>query len=132
MPKNGCGRKVYGHQLDKEAFLLEPDKNHLEEIMRNAYKSTAEIVRKGIKGALRVRKNWTWKHSALQLLSRIDSLCGTTMEVNAQKGFGDVYGDATFLRRAEAWVKLFAEWYVDAAFIVKAIEQKHTEHNRHD
>ena len=101
-------KKVYGHQLSKRGFLLEPNKNHLEEILRNAYKSTGEIVRKGINGALRVRKNWTWKHSALQLLSRLDSLCGTTMGVNAQKGFGDISGDA--------------------AFIVKAIEQKDTEH----
>jgi hypothetical protein len=101
-------KKVYGRQLDKKGFLLEPNKNHLEEILRSAYKSTGEIVRKGINGVLRVRKNWTWKHSAVQLLSRIDSLCGTTMGVNAQKGFGDVPEDAVF--------------------IVKAIEQKDTEH----
>ena len=101
-------KKVYGHQLDKEGFLLEPSRNHLQEILGKAYQSHAEIVRKGIKGALRVRKNWTWKHSALQIFSRIDSLCGTTMGVEAQKGFEGTCEDT--------------------AFLMKAIEQKRSDH----
>ena len=101
-------KKVYGHQLTKEGFLLEPSRNHLQEILGKAYQSHAEIVRKGIKGALRVRKNWTWKHSALQIFSRIDSLCETTMGVEAQKGFEGTCEDT--------------------AFLMKAIEQKRSDH----
>jgi len=101
-------KKVYGHQLEKAGFLLEPDKNHLQEIMREVYNSPAEILRKGVRGALRARKSWTWKHSVLQLLSRIDSLCGSTMCVETRKCLKNVFRDS--------------------AFIEKAIEQKHTEH----
>jgi len=98
--RRAVGKKVYGHMLDREAFLLEPDKKHLEEIMRIAYNSPLEILSKGIQGALRVRRDWTWKHSALQVLLRIDSLCGTTMGVEAEKGFGDVDRDTVLIRKA--------------------------------
>jgi len=106
--KSAVGKKVYGHMLDKEAFLLEPSKKHLEEIMRVAYSSPSEIFRKGVQGALRVRRHWTWKHSALQVLLRIDALCGTTMGAEAKRGFRDADGDA--------------------ALIKKALEQKHEEY----
>jgi hypothetical protein len=102
-------KKVYGHQLDTEGFLLEPDKKQLEIVLRIAYESNAEIVGKGIKGALRVRKNWTWNHSVLQLLSRIDALCGTSMGRKAYEGSKESCGDT--------------------AVIVKAIERKHALHD---
>lgn len=99
--KRAVGKKVYGHLLDKEAFLLEPRKEHLEEIMRIAYHAPhAEIVRKGIHGALRVRRHWTWKHSALQVLLRIDALCGTTMGTAAGMDFGDAEGDTVLIKKA--------------------------------
>jgi len=93
-------KKVYGHQLDKEGFLLEPRKNHLEEILRKAYQSPTEILRKGIQGALRTRQHWTWKHSALQVFLSIDSLCGTTLGVQAEKVLGDIGGDVSFIKKA--------------------------------
>jgi glycosyltransferase involved in cell wall biosynthesis len=98
--KSAVGKKVYGHMLDREAFLLEPSKKHLEEIMRVAYSSPSEILRKGIQGALRVRRHWTWKHSALQVLLRVDSLCGTAMGAEAEKGFRDVDGDTVLIKKA--------------------------------
>lgn len=103
--KRAVGRKVYGHMLDKDAFLLEPSAHHLQEIMRAVYDSPSEAGRKGIQGALRVREHWTWRHSVLKVLSMIDSICGTTMGVEAQKGF--------------------EEPHEDTAFLMKAIEQKH-------
>jgi len=98
--RHAVGKKVYGHMLDREAFLLEPDKKHLEEVMRVAYSSPMELLSKGIQGALRVRRDWTWNHSALQVLLRIDSLCGTTMGAEAEKGFRDVDGDRVLIENA--------------------------------
>ena len=93
-------KKVYGHHPDREGFLLEPNRSHLEEILREACNSPSEIMRKGIKGALRARKDWTWRHSVCKLLSRIDSLCGTTMRLGIQKGFTNADIDATLIERA--------------------------------
>ena len=93
-------RKVYGHHLDREGFLLEPSRSHLEEILREAYDSSVECVRRGIKGALRARKHWTWKHSVCRLLSRIDSLCGTTMGVETEKGLAGADMDTAFIEKA--------------------------------
>ncbi len=93
-------RKVYGHEVDGEGFLLEPSRRHLEEILREAYNSPSEIMKKSIEGALRARNHWTWKHSLRRLLLRIDSLCGTSMGVDAQKGFRDADGDTAFIRKA--------------------------------
>jgi glycosyltransferase involved in cell wall biosynthesis len=98
--RRAVGKKVYGQKLDKEAFLLEPDKQHLEEIMRVAYSSPSEIFRKGVQGALRVRRHWTWKHSALHVLLRIDALCGTAMRAEAEKGSGDADGDTVLIKKA--------------------------------
>lgn len=98
--KSAVSKKVYGHMLDREAFLFEPSKKHLEEIMRVAYSSPSEILRKGLQGALRVRRHWTWKHSALQVLLRIDSLCGTTMGAEAEKGFRGIDGDTVLIKKA--------------------------------
>jgi glycosyltransferase involved in cell wall biosynthesis len=93
-------KKVFGQQLDKDAFLLEPNRDHLVSILRKAYNSPAEVVQKGIKGALRARKYWTWKHSVCRLLSRIDALCGTTMRIDAQKSLSDSGIDAAFIESA--------------------------------
>ncbi|MBP1745879.1 MAG: hypothetical protein H6Q54_494 [Deltaproteobacteria bacterium] len=98
--QRAVGKKVYGHLLDKEAFLLEPSKHHLEEIMRIAYHSPSKIARKGIHGALRVRRHWTWKHSALRVLLRLDALCGTTMGTEAERDFGDADGDTLLIKKA--------------------------------
>ena len=106
--KRSVGRKVYSHMLDRDAFLLEPSAHNLQEIMREVYRSPSEILRKGVKGALRARKDWTWKHSLLQILSRIDSLCGTTMEVELRK--------------------CLKNFFIDSSQIEKAIELKHTCH----
>jgi len=93
-------RKVYGHQLDREGFLLEPSVGHLAEILREAYKSRFEVVKRGIAGALRVRKHWTWRHSVRTLLLRIDALCGTTMGTDAQKSLANSDIDAAFIESA--------------------------------
>ncbi len=98
--KRAVGRKVYGHMLDREAFLLEPSVNHLQEIMRAVYDSPSEAGRRGHQGALRVRQRWTWRHSVLRILSRIDSLCGTTMGAEAQKSFTGIDKNATLLNNA--------------------------------
>jgi glycosyltransferase involved in cell wall biosynthesis len=98
--KRAVGKKVYGHLLEKEAYLLEPNKQHLEEIMRIVYNSPSENVGRGIQGALRVRQQWTWKHSALHVLLRIDALCGTTMGTQAERDFGDADGDTVLIKKA--------------------------------
>jgi glycosyltransferase involved in cell wall biosynthesis len=101
-------KKVCGHELNQEGFLLEPDKEHLEELLQKAYHSRQEIVRKGTEGALRARQHWTWNHAALKVNRRIDSLCGTAMAVHAEKILGDGPGD----------------W----ASVTKAIEEKRERH----
>lgn len=98
--KRSVGRKVYGHMLDRDAFLLEPSVHNLQEIMREVYRSPSEILRKGVKGALRAQKDWTWKNSLLHIISRIDSLCGTTMEVELRKCLKDIFIDSSLIEKA--------------------------------
>jgi glycosyltransferase involved in cell wall biosynthesis len=93
-------KKVYGHRLDKDGFLLEPNREHLISILREAYNSPAEMMRKGMKGAVRARKYWTWRHSVYRLLSRIDALYGTTMAVEAKKRLAGAAMDDACIRQA--------------------------------
>ncbi len=98
--KRSSGRKVFGHQLDKECFLLEPNNKRLEEILRVAYNSPLGILKRGTRGALRARKYWTWKHAALRVLLRIDALCGTTMCAEAEKVFGESDDGTVSIKKA--------------------------------
>lgn len=98
--KRAVGSMVYGQKMEGECFLLEPDRDHLAEIMRIACSSPSGIVNKGIKGALRARSSWTWRDSVKRLLSRAYSMCGLAMDVEEDKIFGETGADPMRIKKA--------------------------------
>jgi len=77
--KQSIGSSVYGDELPGEGFLLEPDARRLAELMQRAYTTPAEVARKGEQAAHRAHGYWTWQHATLEVLQRIDTMCGTAI-----------------------------------------------------
>jgi glycosyltransferase involved in cell wall biosynthesis len=70
------GTSIYGDALGGEGYLLEPDVRELASLMKNAAQSREEVRAKGIQAA-RSAQDWSWRRATLELLRRIDALCGT-------------------------------------------------------
>ena len=70
------GTSVYGDELGCEGFLLEPDVRELANALRHAAASRDEVRAKGERAADRA-KDWSWQRATLEVLRRIDALCGT-------------------------------------------------------
>ncbi len=83
------GNSIEDYPLVDEAFVLEPDKVQLTEIMQMLHKDPAEVKSRGIIASATARKYWTWKRSTLKVLSRLDKLYGTTMSQKAQNKLFD-------------------------------------------
>ncbi len=88
--KRSIGHSIDGHILVDEAFVLEPDKVQLKEIMQSLHKDPAEVKSRGMIASSNARKYWTWKRSTLKVLGRIDKIYGTDMSSTAQNRLFDI------------------------------------------
>lgn len=77
------GSTIYGDELECEGFLLEPLPGELAEIMKRVSQSPEEVRRKGIQAA-RSAHEWSWQRATLELLRRIDAMCGTQTTPQAE------------------------------------------------
>ncbi len=84
------GDNFAGQALVEEAFVLEPSKQHLMEIMQKIHKDPAEVISRGIIASATARKYWTWKRASLKVLSRLDKIYGTDMSSKAQNRLFDL------------------------------------------
>lgn len=73
------GSEIGGYELTENAYLLAPDEEHLVEILRDCYGKPSELTKKGIRATNRARTQWTWRNSAIKLLSRVDYFYQTEM-----------------------------------------------------
>ena len=70
------GRAVYGEDLGCEGFLLEPQARELAEALKHVTRARDEVREKGRHAAERASE-WSWERATLEVLRRIDALCGT-------------------------------------------------------
>jgi glycosyltransferase involved in cell wall biosynthesis len=70
------GTSIYGDELGGEGYLLEPDVRELADMLKHAAQSPEEVRAKGIQAARRAQ-DWSWRRATLEVLRRIDALCGT-------------------------------------------------------
>lgn len=95
------GDMVGGQPLTEEAFLLEPDMEELENILRFVYDDPREVFSKGLVAQLRARKFFTWNRATLKLLSRIDLMYGLSMAKSADTILKDKHDAFVTLGEAE-------------------------------
>lgn len=77
------GTTFGGKELVDVAFALEPSEEELVEAMQYFYFHPVAGTAMGRKGSLRARTQWTWNHSALAVLSRLDALYGSSLAEKA-------------------------------------------------
>lgn len=77
------GDKIDDKPLTGEAFLLEPDENHLSELLRSIYADPSDVFIKGIKASYTARTIWTWERASVKALARLDYMFGTDMAKTA-------------------------------------------------
>jgi glycosyltransferase involved in cell wall biosynthesis len=70
------GTSIYGEELGCEGFLLEPQARELANLMKHVAQSPQEVRARGVQAA-RSAQNWSWERATLEVLRRIDALCGT-------------------------------------------------------
>jgi glycosyltransferase involved in cell wall biosynthesis/predicted SAM-dependent methyltransferase len=95
------GNVLDGKQLTGEAFLLEPDAEDFEEILKSIYKTPSVRLSKGLQASAYARKFWNWKRSTLKLLSLLDELCSTSLANAADNRLPDYNDNFIDLGRAE-------------------------------
>ena len=52
----------------------QPSYKDLRRLMRHVYSNPGEATAKGVVAAEDVRRNWTWDHSALKIIGRLEAL----------------------------------------------------------
>lgn len=100
------GKVSIGTTLDNvamtgEAFLLEPDKSNLENILKKIYASANDVFHKGLAASLRARTQWTWKRATVKIFSRLDYLYGTALSIRAEAALRDFEDSSVILCKAE-------------------------------
>ncbi len=71
------GHTIYDLPLAEEGFVLEPEIDHLVELLRAAYHQRASVIEKSAQ-AVQEAQGWTWQRAATRILERVDALCGTS------------------------------------------------------
>ncbi len=99
-PKS-IGNKLDGKPFVKEAFLLEPDYEHLKIILSNIFANPGNLLSMGAMASFAARTNWTWKKSTLKLLTRLDYLYGTNTARDSRETLRDTEDEALLLGIAE-------------------------------
>ncbi len=79
------GDRIDGHPLTGTAWVLEPDQEALVKILHTLYDRPHEAFLRGVMGAQRARRFWTWHRATLKLLTRIDALVGTDLHRIARR-----------------------------------------------
>ncbi|HOV92965.1 MAG TPA: glycosyltransferase [Candidatus Kapabacteria bacterium] len=79
------GNILDGKELTGEAFLLEPDVEHLSDILKSIYNTPSIILQMGLMASAYARKYWNWRRASLKMFSLIDQFYNTTVRFEADK-----------------------------------------------
>lgn len=99
-PKS-IGDKLDGKPFVKEAFLLEPDYEHLKSILNDIFANPGNLLSMGAMASFVARTNWTWKKATLKLLTRLDYLYNTSIARDSREILQDIEDEALLLGIAE-------------------------------
>lgn len=83
--RQSIGSSIDGKTLTGEAFLLEPDKNELCNILRHIAASPTQVYSAGLIASSKARREWTWRRATIKLLERIEILTGKEIVKKAEK-----------------------------------------------
>jgi len=86
--------------IDNETYLLEPDYAELVETLDFVARNPENNFSMGLIGYY-VSKNWTWKHSTMKILNRLDFLYNTEMSKTAAEILTDKEDDFSLIAAAE-------------------------------
>jgi tetratricopeptide (TPR) repeat protein len=87
--------------MDKETYLLEPDYLELQETLEFVSKNPSNNFSMGLLGYRIAVKNWTWKHSTMKIINRLDFLYNTEMSRKAAPILAENEGDFALIADAE-------------------------------
>ncbi|MEJ5244460.1 MAG: glycosyltransferase [Bacteroidota bacterium] len=99
--KINIGKTLDGKLFTNEAYLLEPDRDHLCATLKYIFANPTEVYSAGLIASAKARKFWTWRNSTIRLLSRIDYLQGTNLAQVAEKKLPVFADDYIILGLAE-------------------------------
>lgn len=84
-----------------QAYLLEPDKQDLSNILKQAYESSTSLISVGLIASLRARTNFTWRKATIKTLKRLDVLYSTEMATKAMVKLPEIVDSYILLGEAE-------------------------------
>lgn len=84
-----------------QAYLLEPDKDDLSKILREAFESSTSLISVGLIASLRARTSFTWRKATIKTLKRLDVLYGTEMATKAMIKLPEIIDSYILLGEAE-------------------------------
>ena len=84
-----------------QAYLLEPDKDDLSNILKAAFESSTSLISVGLIASLRARTSFTWRKATIKTLKRLDVLFGTEMATKAMMKLPEIVDSYILLGEAE-------------------------------
>ena len=72
------GDQIYGMKTQKEAYLLEPSRRHLQSILKSVYLNPGEVEKKGAQSRIKA-ENWTWDRSVDVILGELQTISGVDL-----------------------------------------------------
>ncbi len=115
--QEGIGDTIDGHELTGPGYMLKPNGDALVELLQEVYSQPQQRIDKGIRAALRARTQWTWNKATMRILSRLDTMLGTTTAHSAQEQLADTDDVMVLFGRAE--------WFNERGRLDEAIECYH-------
>ena len=94
--KRSIGTTMGDMEFAGEAFVLEPDLNALNDLIRDLYLNPSEVISKGLVAQYKARKFWNWRRATIKMYSRLDSLYNMNMALEAEKRLSE-YSDGDLL-----------------------------------
>lgn len=84
-----------------QAYMLEPDKDDLSNILREAFESSTSLISVGLIASLRARTSFTWRKATIKTLKRLDVLYDTEMATKAMVKLPEIVDSYILLGEAE-------------------------------
>lgn len=99
--KKSIGNLIDGHELSGEAFLLEPDKSDLSELLKMLFDNPATLKPMGMIAAAKARKYFNWKRATNKIFARLDLLYDLEIADEAAKRLYETPDGLVVLGEAE-------------------------------
>jgi GT2 family glycosyltransferase/glycosyltransferase involved in cell wall biosynthesis/predicted SAM-dependent methyltransferase len=101
--KNGDGWliPIKKEILDGETEYFIPDTQYLAPVLLDAFGNPSRLYSMGITSSARIRTSKTWRNSTIKILTRLDSLYGTSMGSGFELNLVEFEDECIFIGQAE-------------------------------